>query len=57
MSFLLSCAKFTAWTNSFHFNGEQGEAGCFWLEVFELAETCDETEQKTTGQEEKIMEL
>lgn len=48
MSFLQPCAKSTVWTNSF----VEGEVGCFWLEVFELAETCEETEQKTTEQED-----
>lgn len=38
MSFLQPYAKSTAWTNSFI----EGEVGCFWLEVFELAETCEE---------------
>lgn len=52
MSFLQPCAKFTVWTNSFHLSGEEREVGCFWLEVFELAETCEETEQKNTEQED-----
>lgn len=51
ISFLQFCAKFTLWTNSFHLSRE-GEVGCFWLEIFELAETCEETEQKNTEQED-----